>query len=68
MFLDSGKCFGFWKVILSSGKCLGLWEGFVPTSHCNELIRDITSYLLQKKTKTKEMFNNSSGCIVSKKR
>ena len=38
VFLDSGKCFGFWKVfwILESDfdfwEFLGLWEGFVPTS------------------------------------
>ena len=41
MFLDSGKCFGFWNVfldsgkcfwilgrVLDSGKCFGFWEFF----------------------------------------
>ena len=28
MFLDSGKCFGLWKVFLDSGKCLRFWEVF----------------------------------------
>ena len=43
MFLDSGKCFGFWevfwilervfgfcKVFLDSEKCFGFWEAFCP--------------------------------------
>ena len=34
MFLDSGKCFGFWDVFLDSGmfldsgKCFGFWDVF----------------------------------------
>ena len=28
MFLDSGKCFGFWEVFLDSGKCFGFREVF----------------------------------------
>ena len=43
MFLDSGKCFGFWDVfldsgmcfwilgrVLDSGTCFGFWEVFCP--------------------------------------
>ena len=30
MFLDSGKCFGFWNVFLDSEKCFGFWEAFCP--------------------------------------
>ena len=49
MFLDSGKCLGFWEVLLDSGKCFGSWEVFwilgsvldsrkcfVPMGHRNE--------------------------------
>ena len=28
MFLDSGKCFGFWDVFLDSGKRFGFWKAF----------------------------------------
>ena len=34
MFLDSGKCFGFWDVFLDSGKCFGLWEVFLDCGTC----------------------------------
>ena len=40
MFLDSGTCFGFWKVFLDSGKC------FVPMSHCSSQITDTAIHLL----------------------
>ena len=34
MFLDSGKCFGFWDVFLDSGKCFGFWEVFLDSGTC----------------------------------
>ena len=34
MFLDSGKCFGFWEVFLDSGKCFGFWEVFLDSGKC----------------------------------
>ena len=45
--LDSGKCFGFWKVILISGNFLDYGKALSLRANNN---------------------NNSSGCIVSKKR
>ena len=29
MFLDPGKCFGFWEVFWDPGKCFGFWEVFL---------------------------------------
>ena len=34
MFLDSGKCFGFWDVFLDSGKCFGFWDVFLDSGKC----------------------------------
>ena len=34
MFLNSGKCFGFWEVFLDSGKCFGFWEVFLDSGTC----------------------------------
>ena len=50
VFLDSGKCFGFWKVfcsvgsVLNSGKCFGLWEVFLDSGKCFVFVKVFCPY------------------------
>ena len=34
MFLDSGKCFGFWKVFLDSKKCFWFQGSVLDSGKC----------------------------------
>ena len=34
MFLDSGKCFGFWEVLWILGSVFGFWDVFLDSGTC----------------------------------